>query len=226
MQENVIIKKTLSEQIYEVLIADIICGKINLGDKLTNRELQERFNVSSTPVRDAINNLSRDGLLYNVTRSGAQLIDFNAQYATQVNEFIIALSCEALMLSAKNSSPEDVARDLYTYQNLMETSSENSYYHYDYQYHKTFFKHSKNHFLQDAYKQVNVIRSFLFRYAIRTPDEKRFSIAQHKEITETYVAKNYKAARELLQAHLNYGLERAIDYYKQHSHVHALNSAV
>lgn len=54
-----IVKQTLSEQIYNILKEDILCGRILMGDKLTNRELQERFQVSSTPVRDAINRLSK-----------------------------------------------------------------------------------------------------------------------------------------------------------------------
>ncbi len=40
-----------------------------MGDKLTNRELQERFQVSSTPVRDAINRLSKDGLTQEVSKA-------------------------------------------------------------------------------------------------------------------------------------------------------------
>ena len=42
-----IIKQTLSEQIYNILKEDILSGRILMGDKLTNRELQERFQVSS-----------------------------------------------------------------------------------------------------------------------------------------------------------------------------------
>ena len=40
-----IVKQTLSEQIYNILKEDILCGRILMGDKLTNRELQERFQV-------------------------------------------------------------------------------------------------------------------------------------------------------------------------------------
>ena len=73
MAEN-IIKLTLSEQIYNILKEDILAGTIPLGAKLTNRELQERFQVSSTPIRDAINKLNQDGLIGEVTKTGAQLI--------------------------------------------------------------------------------------------------------------------------------------------------------
>lgn len=44
-------KSTLSEQIYQILRNDILTQKIPCGEKLTLKLLQERFQVSSTPIR-------------------------------------------------------------------------------------------------------------------------------------------------------------------------------
>ncbi|MGL4791102.1 MAG: GntR family transcriptional regulator, partial [Anaerotignaceae bacterium] len=71
------LKKSLSEQIYEQLRMDIIFRKISLGEKLTNNQLQQRFKVSSSPIRDAINKLYFDGLLSEVTRAGAKVIELD-----------------------------------------------------------------------------------------------------------------------------------------------------
>ena len=54
-------KKTLSSRIYEILRTDILSQKISLGEKLTLKALQERFGVSSTPIREALTRLSDDG---------------------------------------------------------------------------------------------------------------------------------------------------------------------
>ena len=56
-------KNTLSEQIYQILRNDILTQAIPLGEKLTLKALQERFGVSSTPIRDAFTRLSEDGLV-------------------------------------------------------------------------------------------------------------------------------------------------------------------
>ena len=39
-------RRSLSEQVYDVLIHDIVTGQIALGDRLINRELQTRFGAS------------------------------------------------------------------------------------------------------------------------------------------------------------------------------------
>ena len=111
-----IIKQTLSEQIYNILKEDILSGRILMGDKLTNRELQERFQVSSTPVRDAINRLSKDGLTQEVSKSGAQLITFDYSYANELNDFITFLACRAVMLSSTEPDTEKLVEKLKMYE--------------------------------------------------------------------------------------------------------------
>ena len=120
-----IIKQTLSEQIYNILKEDILSGRILMGDKLTNRELQERFQVSSTPVRDAINRLSKDGLTQEVSKSGAQLITFDYSYANELNDFITFLACRAVMLSTSFSVSGSVEESITALQakNVMKSLS-------------------------------------------------------------------------------------------------------
>ena len=56
-------KSTLSEQIYQILRNDILTQKIKCGEKLTLKILQERFQVSSTPIREALTRLTQDQLV-------------------------------------------------------------------------------------------------------------------------------------------------------------------
>ena len=115
-------RRSLSEQVYDVLIHDIVTGQIALGDRLINRELQTRFGVSSTPIRDAINKLYQDGLIRELTNSGAQLIDFDQQYAEELNHFIMMLACEALALASQSDQQAEIVRLLHEYQDAMEAS--------------------------------------------------------------------------------------------------------
>ena len=84
-----VVKDLLSEQIYKILKNDIINSKINFGEVLVNKNLQERFEVSSTPIRDAILRLKEDGIIEEITRSGAKLIDFDPNFACEVNQLIM-----------------------------------------------------------------------------------------------------------------------------------------
>ena len=159
MAEN-IIKLTLSEQIYNILKEDILAGTIPLGAKLTNRELQERFQVSSTPIRDAINKLNQDGLIGEVTKTGAQLISFDFEYSGELNEFILALSCQAVALSARSSQTRQVTEELYRNLKAMaEAQDDEAYFDADYRFHKAFFDYCGNRFLKETDRKSTRLNS-------------------------------------------------------------------
>ena len=77
---SVINKKTLSDQIYDILKSEILRREIPFGSKLVNRALQARFRVSSSPIRDAINRLNQDGLITSIDKSGATVVEFNYDF--------------------------------------------------------------------------------------------------------------------------------------------------
>lgn len=211
-----IIKQTLSEQIYNILKEDILSGRILMGDKLTNRELQERFQVSSTPVRDAINRLSKDGLTQEVSKSGAQLITFDYSYANELNDFITFLASKAVMLSGTESDQKTLVEKLLMYEEEMaraKTSIE--YFEADFRYHKVFFDYCGNRFMKETYKQYNFIRTLLIRFAIRTEEERELGIRQHRKITQVYQSGDYKKARLLMEQHYQSGMQLAREHYQE-----------
>jgi len=56
-------RASLSDQIADVLRADIIFGRIEPGTKIGQRELCERFSTSRMPARDALRQLAHEGLV-------------------------------------------------------------------------------------------------------------------------------------------------------------------
>ena len=206
-------RRSLSEQVYDVLIHDIVTGQIALGDRLINRELQTRFGVSSTPIRDAINKLYQDGLIRELTNSGAQLIDFDQQYAEELNHFIMMLACEALALTSQSDQQAEIVRLLHEYQDAMEASQENDteYFGADYRFHKVFFDYCGNRFLKETYKRYNRIRSLLISSAMRASRDRQPSVDQHRRITAAFEAGQFDLARERMREHYQYGVHLLLD---------------
>jgi len=109
---NKIVKETLSQQIYRVLREDIIFQRIPCGTKLTLKSLQERFELSSTPVREAIKQLSAEGLIHEVTNVGARVITFSHKDITEIYDLCCALDRAALELAMKSPLWESLAGDI------------------------------------------------------------------------------------------------------------------
>lgn len=200
------LKKTLSQQIYDILVTDILKGRIVPGDKLTNRELQQRFGISSTPIRDAIRMLAADGLLENVTNAGAYVIRLDPVFTNEINTFISVISCDALRLSAKTGRQEEIVTLLKMYQKLMAESKDDEYFEHDFHYHKTFFDYCENRLFKDVFKQTHLIHRMLFRHAIRTAKDRRITIAQHRQITQAFADGDYELACRYMEEHFQTGI--------------------
>jgi len=89
-------KKTLSEQIHDILRQEILTQVIPCGEKLTIRQLQARFGTSSTPVRDAMVRLAQEGLLDQVSNAGARVVRLTEQDVREIYEMCRVLDAAAL----------------------------------------------------------------------------------------------------------------------------------
>jgi DNA-binding GntR family transcriptional regulator len=86
----------------------IMNGELRAGDALRQRDLAERFQVSPTPVREALRRLESEGLVRHSPHSGATVVEVD--YGATVENFRIRASLESLAaeLAAEGASDEDI----------------------------------------------------------------------------------------------------------------------
>lgn len=197
-------KKTLSDQIYDILKMKILKGEIPFGSKLVNRTLQTEFGVSSSPIRDAINRLNQDGIVTSIDKSGATVVDFDYDFFLEVNEVLLYVVNTGIKLSFEKSDIEEVCRYLEKYLLLQEKCiGTDEFYDYDYKFHKTFIKYSKNTRLEKIFKEYNVLHEMLVRnyYKPETFQIQEDSIKMHKQIVDAFRDEDYKLAMILTEKH-------------------------
>jgi len=76
---------TLASSVYDRLRGDILSGSLPPGEKLRTEALRSRYEVGNSPIREALNRLSADGLVtredqkgFRVARSGSVISSFVA----------------------------------------------------------------------------------------------------------------------------------------------------
>lgn len=91
------------------LILDAIdVGDYRPGDRLVEADLAERFGVSRTPVREALQRLETQGL---AVRDGRSLIVAALDHGQTADLYVVRASLEGLAarLAARHAAPEEVA---------------------------------------------------------------------------------------------------------------------
>lgn len=67
-------KENLKEKVYQGIYDDVTNGIYKQNDILTESRLIEQYNVSKSPVREALIELCKDGILKNIPRMGYQVM--------------------------------------------------------------------------------------------------------------------------------------------------------
>ena len=86
----------------------ILSGEIGPGERLTQEELAARFNVSMTPVREAIQQLVAEGILDQEPYKGVQVAEVSAEEATEIYLMRGAVESLAVQIGLPNLKISDV----------------------------------------------------------------------------------------------------------------------
>lgn len=83
--------KSIREQVYDNLKEMIINGEIKSGTKIVELEYAKKFEVSRTPIREALRMLELEGLVDNSEKGGVTVTFVSKEDIRQVYEIRIAL---------------------------------------------------------------------------------------------------------------------------------------
>lgn len=99
---------TKSDVVTAALREMLITGEFAPGTELRQRDLAVQFNVSPTPVREALRRLESEGLISYDVHRGARVIE--AAFGADEENFLIRAALEglAVALAAKRVTDEDI----------------------------------------------------------------------------------------------------------------------
>lgn len=203
-----LVKMTLAEQIYTILRGDILNQTIKCGEKLTLKALQKRFEISSTPIRDAMNRLSQEGLIDHVTNVGAKVVDLSVDDIREIYDLCRILDVAAFKLALSSDSIDEFTAKLSESVRFQEEALKfknlDDFRDHSDNFHDIFFQFANNSRLYSASLKI---RSQL---SILTNKYQNFSIAEsvvfkeHKEITAAVAKKELEKAESLLLIHFDH----------------------
>jgi DNA-binding GntR family transcriptional regulator len=103
--------RPLSQIAYDALRTMILSGEVKPGERLSERELARRVQVSRTPLREALGRLERDGLAVSKPGLGYFATDFDPRLVEELYEFREILEVQATRLAARRIGDAGI-RDL------------------------------------------------------------------------------------------------------------------
>lgn len=90
---------TLAEGVHRALRRDIIAGDLQAGQPLRLEYLKDRYGISFSPLREALNRLQTERLVVSTPSRGFRVAPFSEEEMWDVIETRIVIDCEALRRS-------------------------------------------------------------------------------------------------------------------------------
>ncbi|HEX6327147.1 MAG TPA: GntR family transcriptional regulator [Jiangellaceae bacterium] len=102
-------RTSLREHVADALRAAIVSGDMKPGEVYSAPTLAERFGVSATPVREAMLDLAKQGLIEVIPNKGFQVTLVTDAELDQLTEIRLLLEPPAAAKAALRASPNDIA---------------------------------------------------------------------------------------------------------------------
>ncbi|MDO4298427.1 MAG: GntR family transcriptional regulator [Lachnospiraceae bacterium] len=213
-----LVKNTLSEQIYQILRNDILTQAIAPGEKLTLKTMQERFGVSSTPVRDAFTRLTEDGLVNYYSNIGVNVINLTKEDLIELYQFMGDLDSLAIRYCRNYPNQKEIITALErTLQqtSIPETPSFSSeeirnWIDHSDEFHLIFYDYCGNRRLKHAAgKQRGQLTIFSNQYEA-VPEMQKHIAKWHHAIYESFRDGDFEFAAQQMKQHLEQSLEFAL----------------
>ncbi len=189
----------------EALRDAILEGDIATGARLREEELARLFRVSRTPVREALQQLSSEGLVQTSPHQGAIVASLSVEDILAIYVVREALEGVSARLAARRATSEECERLLAVVEEMESRTSENDPHlmaELNHRFHAELRQSARNRLLDRFLSQIeHAVRRFgqtTYAYAGRTPT----SIAEHRAIVEAVIARDPERAEALAIEHM------------------------
>lgn len=192
---------------YSLILEAIDVGIYKPGDRLVESELAERFGVSRTPIREALQRLETQSLL---TRDGRSLIVSSLDHNQLAELYCVRSELEGLAarLAARHATEEEVRllRAMVEEDRLL-VDDPTALSRANKRFHKQIHLASHNRYLVQQLDLVHRSMALLATTSISFEGRGAQTIDEHHTIVEAIAARDGDAAYQALKDHISRAFE-------------------
>jgi DNA-binding GntR family transcriptional regulator len=206
---NYTMPETLGQSIYNCLKKAIIENKIKPNQKINENEIAASFNVSRTPVREALVRLEAEGFTKITSHRDVVVKEVSYEDLAELFQVIGILDCLAATLVVDKIDPrefikvENMTNKLEHYYNQKEVGK---FIDMNYEIHNRIWSHLTNKYLKKSLKHclAHIKRcNYALSSAFHKKDLLDESMKAHKKILEALNKKEKEKLKQIIRQHWN-----------------------
>lgn len=193
---------------------EIATGILRLGERLDEVSLAERFGVSRTPIREALQQLSIAGLIEHRRHRGAVVSAPDPKQLLEMFELMAEFEAICARLASRRmltSSETELKRTLEACRNAADSGNTDAYYYENERFHQVIYTASGNAFIAEQAMALHRRLSPFRRLQLRVRNRMKTSFAEHEGIVEALMNGDGDLAASRAYAHVAVQGERFAD---------------
>lgn len=221
----------LVDQIYEKIKEEVLYKRLVPGEKINPRAISESYNISVTPVKQALNRMISEGLVKSIPRRGMIVRPLSNQELHESFEVrrMIEIYCIPFILKMAEDNPNFISQLEQTLvefeQSIPEADATGNHLkqnNLDARFHALLVSTTNNSRLCELYDSVGTHLTIFYLYGRR--NRKRFedTLSEHKSILEAIKSGEECKLKAAINSHIDNVLA---DYQQSLANKHVVNPA-
>lgn len=204
------VPRTTQATVTEHLRQAILLGHLPGGTRLVQSELAEAFNVSVTPIREALRELSTQGLIELDAFKGAVVRMPTLAELEEVYELRSVLIPLSVKKSIDRITPEQIQQAEPILDQMEATTDHERWVDLNRNFHNLLDDAAQTTLLKQTLQQLSDLSATYINLSFgEMPFRKKASEQEHRDILQAYADKNVELATQLILTHFNGTIDAA-----------------
>ncbi len=198
--------KTTKEIVYEEIKNAIFSGSIKNDQILTETILADSLNTSRTPVREAVGDLLKEGLLVSIPRKGFRIRQISPSEKEQIFFLRMSIETEGLKRLFSRVTKDQIDYLKKSVELQKEAMLENDrikFIELDQNFHRKILSFAELHLLEDIFLNIYNLTRLIGHQALAKNGRMEEVIEEHIKIIESLSIKDSELASESIKTHIN-----------------------
>lgn len=201
------VKRSLAEDVTDRIRDAILYGSFQPGDALREEQLAASLDVSRGPVREALVQLEREGLVVVRRHRGATVARLTYADAEEVYSLRAAIERLAVQRAVRNATEEDfaaMAEVIEAFRLAFEsTPTEKQIAELDMRFHDLIYQAARHQRLYDCWTNLrSQVFLFLLSRNVANPDFREISVQSHQELLDVLRTRDLASAEHEIENHM------------------------
>ena len=198
--------ESLKDQAYEILRSSIITGRLEPGRLHNEKDLARGLGISRTPVREALLDLSKEGMIVFIPRKGIKIREITRRDISDVMELRKVIESYIIESCCGQLTPADlkgIGKIIEKQKAMTMKGNREGYVEAEREFHLFLASRTGNRQLQNVMENLRDLLHFMAIKAIAYQGRMEQVLREHRRIWAALEERDQKKAKEAMFLHLD-----------------------